>query len=1175
MLRFISAIAVILISTGVALADATSIVPRVGHGGSIEFLEFGPDSSWLLSASNDGVVKIWDVATKRLLRDIQATPSRIVAVALAKNGTVFATSDSDGVYIFESKTGNRLRVIKGFKSEALALSPDGEILVAEKESNLVAIETKTGKLRWSATTYKTGKDGNETDDSDKIQTIAFPPHGKWVVTGGTGASIKIWDPRSGKMLKSADLDPEGDPEINAIAISSDAKLIAVGTDKAQFQVWNAETLQLVGKTAVPTEYNRAKGMTFTADSLSLVALSRNTALLLNVSDPNLASRATLAARFAPNGKKIGDPTFLATSSDNKRIALGRAQGQLEFIDALGNSIPIADRIANNQNALSVSADGKTFIANGFAHPIKIWDIQNGKLNGLGCGGEKTNGAYAVSRDHLLAGFTRREGKGKEDPVAFCKIADDSAPRKVGAGFYKGESAFSMDGNLFATVFGARKSYEQPSRLQIWNTVTNTQVVDRQIATADENTAKDPFNRAHKIVFSPDGSKLVVANYVETPKTIYQLTLLNAQDGSTIATLYDGDVNSIKFSQDGKVLAAADRNTIRFFNIAEQRLVNTVKFEKLADLFLSYWGSVVISDDLKWVVIANYNEFFVFDAEKGKIIQRASISSGLIRAIQLSPDSRFIFVSSSSDTIDVFKRETLEKLLTLYSPQSSPEWIAYSPEGFFAGSAKGVGDVSVVSGFKAIGADRLFQSLYRPDLVREKLAGDPKGLVKTAAATLGLDKILAFGSAPTVKIVSPVDGVQAAEEFANVEVEISDSGGGIGRIEWRIDGVTLGIDSVQSKLGVEKASRKFALAPGDNAVEVVAYNAEGLIASSPASVVIGHKGDEAQSKPRLYVVGVGVNAYEDPDLRLNFPVADVVTVTDSLAKSAKDKFSSVEITRLLDADVSSDRIEALFAELSTKVRSQDTLIFFIAGHGKTLDGRYYFIPPKFKLDGEASIRTQGIGQEALQTWFARIAARRSIFMSDTCESGSLTLERAEASGSARIAALDRLSEATGRIVLAASTDDAPALEGVQGHGVFSYAFLDGLAHADNNKNGTIEVSEIEGFLRQRIPEISQQLFGQRQVPQTKISGVDFLIGAPIQSVVEEPKIVVADARGFAKYILLRGVQPVANPGAKPANEDKLDRGMKVRAVKNENGWTLIAQDGKELGWIKSDAVATLK
>jgi hypothetical protein len=79
-----------------------------------------------------------------------------------------------------------------------------------------------------------------------------------------------------------------------------------------------------------------------------------------------------------------------------------------------------------------------------------------------------------------------------------------------------------------------------------------------------------------------------------------------------------------------------------------------------------------------------------------------------------------------------------------------EWLAITPEGFFAASKKGADVLSVVRGFEVYSIDQLFQALYRPDLVRDKLAGDPKGLVREAAVKLDLEKVIASGNAPTVR-----------------------------------------------------------------------------------------------------------------------------------------------------------------------------------------------------------------------------------------------------------------------------------------------------------------------------------------------------------------------------------------------------------------------------------------
>src|SRR6202048_5588538 len=113
--------------------------------------------------------------------------------------------------------------------------------------------------------------------------------------------------------------------------------------------------------------------------------------------------------------------------------------------------------------------------------------------------------------------------------------------------------------------------------------------------------------------------------------------------------------------------------------------------------------------------------------------------------------------------------------------------------------------------------------------------------------------------------------------------------------------------------------------------------------------------------------------------------------------------------------------------------------------------------------------------------------------DTCEIWSLTGTKARGSDiDDRLGALNRMTRATGRTFLTATTDDAPALEGYRGHGVFTYALLDALEHADVNKNGLIEVSELADYIDQKVPDFSFEAFKQRQIPQRNIVGNNFAL-----------------------------------------------------------------------------------
>jgi hypothetical protein len=165
--------------------------------------------------------------------------------------------------------------------------------------------------------------------------------------------------------------------------------------------------------------------------------------------------------------------------------------------------------------------------------------------------------------------------------------------------------------------------------------------------------------------------------------------------------------------------------------------------------------------------------------------RGNNSPWLPGSLVFSPDGRRILSGSNDRTIKLWNAETGELIATFFGGDDD-DWLVMTPEGFFAASEQST--ISAVRGTKAYSIDRVYQSLYRPDLVREKLAGDPRGLVREAATRVDLNKVLASGNAPVVTIALPRDRARPSGEQVRAEVEVTDKGGGIGRIEWRVNGL---------------------------------------------------------------------------------------------------------------------------------------------------------------------------------------------------------------------------------------------------------------------------------------------------------------------------------------------------------------------------------------------------
>lgn len=530
----------------------------------------------------------------------------------------------------------------------------------------------------------------------------------------------------------------------------------------------------------------------------------------------------------------------------------------------------------------------------------------------------------------------------------------------------------------------------------------------------------------------------------------------------------------------------------------------------------------------------------------------------------------------SDSVGLHRAYDLENgaLLAEFLATPDGEWLVLTPEGFFAASQNGARLVSVSTGLRAFSVDQVYQALYRPDLVAAKLAGDPDGVVAQAAAELDLGRVLGSGPAPITRFSLPVEGFAAPAPEIDIEIELQDEGGGIGRVEWRLNGLTVDVQTRAAEAllsDAPKATTRMVLEPGQNVIEVVAYNAAGLLASAPRSLTVEWDGVASTEPPALHVLAVGVNDYADGRLALKYAAADAKAFGEAMRKAGTGLFSTVNVVTLLDGDVIAEKLDVAFAEMGKVMKSQDVFLFFLAGHGKTVEGKYYFIPQDFRFQGDDPFRAGGIDQDRWQEWAARIKARKSVMIYDTCESGSLTDTRSVDAAMAQSAAVERLTRAMGRTILSASTDDAPALEGYRGHGVMTWSLLDAMASADTNGNATIEVTELASYLDVKVPEISASAFGFRQVPQMSIKGSDFALGAAVTVLGDAPESFPATL----SHVVAGGTPVTDAPGG--AEVMVIDAGVffGVFRIEERDGFARIAKDGRALGWVPVQALVPLQ
>ncbi len=392
---------------------------------------------------------------------------------------------------------------------------------------------------------------------------------------------------------------------------------------------------------------------------------------------------------------------------------------------------------------------------------------------------------------------------------------------------------------------------------------------------------------------------------------------------------DNTPSDILYLQDLKSFVGWGSDVLKVYNAAGRTSWQA------SQMGLEY-ETVAISPDHRWLAAAaSDTTVSIRNVSDDQEVRQLAGNPGVGKSILFFQDGRRLAVGNSDGTSAIWSTET-DQLLATTVHGTSGEWLTITPEGFFVASAKGAELLHVVSGFTTIGIDQVYQSLYRPDLVQQKLAGDPAGKVKEAAAKLDLDKVIGSGAAPKVSIVSPEDRSPADGDEVAVEAVLADQGGGVGKIEWRVNGTTLGVDERGlSRIDAEAAppapaangptttiTRTLSLEPGENRIELIAYNKTNLIASKPARITMNWDGDTGATLPKLYVLAVGVNDYWDSRLKLTYAVPDADALAEAFRQSgAGTLYSSVEVRKIEDGDVTIANLDKVFGELAGEVHAR--------------------------------------------------------------------------------------------------------------------------------------------------------------------------------------------------------------------------------------------------------------
>ena len=560
----------------------------VGHTAAVWGVALMPDERSALSASHDGAIKIWELASGCELRPLSGHASQVNGVAVTPNGRrAVSAYDDNTLKLWDLESGRDIRTLLGHASSVngVVVTPNGQRAIsASKDATLKVWDLERGcEVR------------TLLGHASSVNGVAVMPGGGQVISASDDCTLKVWDLESGREVLTLTGHAEA---VMRVAVTRDGRFVVSASTDKTLKVWDL------------------------GSGLEVRTLQGHTDWV----------------------------TGVAVTLDGARIISASADGTLKVWDfASGCELYTLEGHTAPVNDVTVTSDGRFAVSASLDNTLKVWDLGSGREVRMLGGRPRDAPRMAMTSDGRFAVSVSRSGtlkvwklplrehvyslEGQASPATPVAVtpdgrlaittSEDKTPKVWD--LESGQALFALAGHtwgvtaLAITPNGRLAITASPDRtLKVWDLATGDEVF----------TLEGHAGGVTALAVTPDGRWVISASEDKT------LKVWNLESGYERCTLagHAGGVTAVVVTPDGRsAISASEDKTLKTWDLETGRETNT---------FIGHTNTVngvAIAPDGTFVIsISDDTTLRVWDLADGRTIARLKARAPLLNCA-VAPD----------------------------------------------------------------------------------------------------------------------------------------------------------------------------------------------------------------------------------------------------------------------------------------------------------------------------------------------------------------------------------------------------------------------------------------------------------------------------------------------------------------------------------------------------------